>query len=124
MLMKILVVAIALALTALICWWFFGNFDKKQAHAEIINGQQEGRVVVKGGYEPEVLYLKQGVPAEITFDMEDQTACLSHVVFPELGVDQDLTLAKESKIVIPTDKKGEIDYACRMNMFHGKVIVQ
>ncbi|MDD6406698.1 MAG: cupredoxin domain-containing protein [Lactobacillus equicursoris] len=124
MLIKILVVAIALALTALICWWFFGNFDQKQAHAEIINGQQEGRVVVKGGYEPEVLYLKQGVPAKITFDMEDQTACLSHVVFPDLGVDQDLTLAKESKIVIPTDKKGEIDYACRMNMFHGKVIVQ
>lgn len=124
MLMKILVVAIALALTALICWWFFGNFDQKQAHAEIINGQQEGRVVVKGGYEPEVLYLKQGVPAEITFDMEDQTACLSRVVFPDLGVDQDLTLAKESKIVIPTDKKGEIDYACGMNMFHGKVIVQ
>ena len=124
MLMKILVVAIALALTALTCWWFFGNFDQKQAHAEIINGQQEGRVVVKGGYEPEVLYLKQGVPAEITFDMEDQTACLSRVVFPDLGVDQDLTLAKESKIVIPTDKKGEIDYACGMNMFHGKVIVQ
>lgn len=121
---KILVVAIALALTALTCWWFFGNFDQKQAHAEIINGQQEGRVVVKGGYEPEVLYLKQGVPAEITFDMEDQTACLSHVVFSDLGVDKDLTLAKESKIVIPTDKKGEIDYACGMNMFHGKVIVQ
>lgn len=124
MLMKILVVAIALALTALICWWFFGNFDQKQAHAEIINGQQEGRVVVKGGYEPEVLYLKQGVPAEITFDMEDQTACLSHVVFSDLGVDQNMILAKESKIVIPTDKKGEFDYACGMNMFHGKVIVQ
>lgn len=71
-----------------------------------------------------MLYLKQGVPAEVTFKMEDKTACLSHVVFSSLGVDKDLSKEKLAKVQIPTDKAGEIDYACGMDMFHGKIVVR
>ena len=67
MLVNGLVILAAAALIGLIIWWFFGNFQKSSQQADLANGRQEGRVVVKGGYEPEVLYLKQGVPAEVTF---------------------------------------------------------
>ncbi|APG74411.1 cupredoxin domain-containing protein [Lactobacillus delbrueckii subsp. lactis] len=124
MLVNGLVILAAAALIGLIIWWFFGNFQKSSQQADLANGRQEGRVVVKGGYEPEVLYLKQGVPAEVTFKMEDKTACLSHVVFSSLGVDKDLSKEKLAKVQIPTDKAGEIDYACGMDMFHGKIVVR
>ena len=124
MLVNGLVILAAAALIGLIIWWFFGNFQKSSQQADLANGRQEGQVVVKGGYEPEVLYLKQGVPAEVTFKMEDKTACLSHVVFSSLGVDKDLSKEKLAKVQIPTDKAGEIDYACGMDMFHGKVVVK
>lgn len=124
MLVNGLVILAAAALIGLIIWWFFGNFQKSSQQADLANGRQEGQVVVKGGYEPEVLYLKQGVPAEVTFKMEDKTACLSHVVFSSLGVDKDLSKEKLAKIQIPTDKAGEIDYACGMDMFHGKIVVR
>lgn len=124
MLVNGLVVLAAAALIGLIIWWFFGNFQKSSQQADLANGRQEGQVVVKGGYEPEVLYLKQGVPAEVTFKMEDKTACLSHVVFSSLGVDKDLSKEKLAKVQIPTDKAGEIDYACGMDMFHGKIVVR
>lgn len=124
MLVNGLVVLAAAALIGLIIWWFFGNFQKSSQQADLANGRQEGQVVVKGGYEPEVLYLKQGVPAEVTFKMEDKTACLSHVVFSSLGVDKDLSKEKLTKVQIPTDKAGEIDYACGMDMFHGKIVVR
>lgn len=124
MLVNGLVILAAAALIGLIIWWFFGNFQKRSQQADLANGRQEGQVVVKGGYEPEVLYLKQGVPAEVTFKMEDKTACLSHVVFPSLGVDKDLSKEKLAKVQIPTDKAGEIDYACGMDMFHGKIVVR
>ena len=124
MLVNGLVILAAVALIGLIIWWFFGNFQKSSQQADLANGRQEGRVVVKGGYEPEVLYLKQGVPAEVTFKMEDKTACLSHVVFSSLGVDKDLSKEKLAKVQIPTDKAGEIDYACGMDMFHGKIVVR
>ncbi|MHA6544511.1 cupredoxin domain-containing protein [Lactobacillus delbrueckii] len=124
MLVNGLVILGAAALIGLIIWWFFGNFQKSSQQADLANGRQEGQVVVKGGYEPEVLYLKQGVPAEVTFKMEDKTACLSHVVFSSLGVDKDLRKEKLAKVQIPTDKAGEIDYACGMDMFHGKIVVR
>ncbi|APP02657.1 cupredoxin domain-containing protein [Lactobacillus delbrueckii] len=124
MLVNGLVILVAAALIGLIIWWFFGNFQKSSQQADLANGRQEGQVVVKGGYEPEVLYLKQGVPAEVTFKMEDKTACLSHLVFPSLGVDKDLSKEKLAKVQIPTDKAGEIDYACGMDMFHGKIVVR
>lgn len=124
MLVNGLVILAAAALIGLIIWWFFGNFQKSSQQADLANGRQEGQVVVKGGYEPEVLYLKQGVPAEVTFKMDDKTACLSHVVFSSLGVDKDLSKEKLAKVQIPTDKVGEIDYACGMDMFHGKIVVR
>ena len=124
MLVNGLVILAAAALIGLIIWWFFGNFQKSSQQADLANGRQEGQVVVKGGYEPEVLYLKQGVPAEVTFKMEDKTACLSYVVFSSLGVDKDLSKEKLAKVQIPTDKAGEIDYACGMDMFHGKIVVR
>ena len=124
MLVNGLVILAAAALIGLIIWWVFGNFQKSSQQADLANGRQEGQVVVKGGYEPEVLYLKQGVPAEVTFKMEDKTACLSHVVFSSLGVDKDLSKEKLAKVQIPTDKAGEIDYACGMDMFHGKIVVR
>ena len=124
MLVNGLVILAAAALIGLIIWWFFGNFQKSSQQADLANGRQEGQVVVKGGYEPEVLYLKQGVPAEVTFKMEDKTACLSHVVFSSLGVDKDLSKEKLAKVQFPTDMAGEIDYACGMDMFHGKIVVR
>jgi plastocyanin domain-containing protein len=124
MLVNGLVILAAAALIGLIIWWFFGNFQKSSQQADLANGRQEGQVVVKGGYEPEVLYLKQGVPAEVTFKMEDKTACLSRLVFSSLGVDKDLSKEKLAKVQIPTDKAGEIDYACGMDMFHGKIVVR
>ncbi|MGM9905396.1 cupredoxin domain-containing protein [Lactobacillus sp.] len=124
MLVNVLVVLGAAALIGLIAWWFFGNFQQSSQQADLANGRQEGQVVVKGGYEPEVLYLKKGVPAEVTFKMEDKTACLSHVVFSSLGVDKDLSKEKLTKVQIPTDKAGEIGYACGMDMFHGKIVVK
>ena len=45
--------------------------------------------------------LKQGIPAKVNFDMNDSTACLSHVVFEQLGVDKDLTKQKITTIDIP-----------------------
>ncbi len=124
MLVNGLVILVAAALIGLIIWWFFGNFQKSSQQADLANGRQEGQIVVKGGYEPEVLYLKQGAPAEVTFKMEDKTACLSHLVFSSLGVDKDLSKEKLAKVQIPTDKAGEIDYACGMDMFHGKIVVR
>lgn len=111
-------------LIAAIIWWFFGKHEERVGHATKAAGHQTATVVVKGGYSPATVVLKKGVPATINFDLKDSTACLSHVVFDQLGVDRDLTKQARTKIEIPTDQAGDLDFACGMNMFHGKVVVK
>ncbi|WP_434737660.1 cupredoxin domain-containing protein [Limosilactobacillus sp.] len=121
---KIIALIVAIALIVGIIWWFFGKHTESSAKAQVNNQQQTANIVVHGGYSPERVVLKKGVPATVNFEMKDGTACLSHVVFDKLGVDKDLTKQKVTSINIPTDKAGEYNFACGMDMFHGKVVVK
>lgn len=121
---QLITVSIAVLLIGFILWWFFGQHQERVADAQITNDEQAPTVIVDGGYSPSTLVLKRGVPAKVNFKMNDSTACLSHVVFEKLGIDKDLTKQKMTQIEIPTDQATEFDYACGMNMFHGKIIVK
>ena len=121
---QIIVLIAAVALIAGIVWWFFGKHEQSSEQAAVANDQQTATVIVQGGYSPEEVVLKKGIPATVNFDMKDSTACLSHVVFDKLGVNKDLTKQPVTSINIPTDKAGEYNFACGMDMFHGKVVVK
>ncbi len=122
--LRIAVIIIALFLIAFIVWWFFGKHTESAGKSTIVNDGQTATIVVNGGYSPSTVILKKGIPAQVNFDMHDSTACLSHVVFEQLGVNKDLTKQKITTINIPTDKAQTFNFACGMDMFHGKVIVK
>lgn len=122
--MRIAAIVIALILIAFIVWWFFGKHTESAGKSTIVNDEQTATIVVNGGYSPSTVVLKKGIPAQVNFDMRDSTACLSHVVFEQLGVNKDLTKQKITTVNIPTDKTGTYNFACGMDMFHGKVIVK
>ena len=122
--MRIAAIVIALILIAFIIWWFFGKHTESAGKSTIVNDEQTATIVVNGGYSPLTVILKKGIPAQVNFDMHDSTACLSHVVFEQLGVNKDLTKQKITTINIPTDKAQTFNFACGMDMFHGKVIVK
>ena len=86
---QIITLIVAILLIGFILWWFFGKHQEAVGTATVDQGTQEANIVVKGGYSPSTVVLKQGVPAKVNFDMNDSTACLSHVVFEQLGVDKD-----------------------------------
>ncbi len=122
--MRIAAIVIALLLIAFIVWWFFGKHTESAGKSTIVNDEQTATIVVNGGYSPSTVILKKGIPAQVNFDMHDSTACLSHVVFEQLGVNEDLTKQKITTINIPTDKVQTFNFACGMDMFHGKVIIK
>ena len=121
---QIIVLIVAIALIAGIIWWFFGKHTESSERAMVNDQHQTATVIVHGGYSPERVVLKKAVPATVNFEMKDGTACLSHVVFSKLGIDKDLTKQPVTSIKIPTDKAGEYNFACGMDMFHGKVVVK
>ena len=57
---------------AFLAWFFFG--PKKAREAEEKDGVQEVRITVKGGYSPDVIRVKEGVPLRLVFDRQGARA--------------------------------------------------
>ncbi len=121
---QIIVLILAVLLIGFILWWFFGKHEVSTASSVVSGNSQSANVIVNGGYNPAVLVLKKGVPATLIFNRKDPSTCLEKVVFPDFGINQDLPQNKDVALNIDTSEAGEYEYACGMNMFHGKIIVK
>lgn len=121
---KIIVLIVGLALIGFIAWWFFGKHEVATGTATVTDDIQSIDVNVKGGYDPETVVLKQGVPAVLNFTRQDPSSCLDRVVFPDFGINRELPKGEEQVIKIDTSKAGEYQWACGMDMFHGKLIIK
>jgi P-type Cu+ transporter len=117
----IVVVTAATALAGL-GWFFFG--PRKARAAELAGGVQRAAVTVRGGYSPEVLRVRQGVPVELVFDRQESGDCTSRVVFPDFQVSAALPAHQQTTVRLNPVDAGEFGFACGMNMVHGTLIVE
>ncbi|ADN99728.1 cupredoxin domain-containing protein [Lactiplantibacillus plantarum] len=124
MMIKVLVLLIGGLAIGFILWWFFGKHATTTVTASAVDDLQQVDVEVKGGYSPEQIVLKKGVPAVLNFTRKDASGCLDHVVFGDLGINQELPQNQVEAITIDTSKSGEYQWACGMDMFHGKLIIK
>lgn len=107
----------------LILWYFFGERDAASA-AVTGTGVQEIKVTVKGGYSPDVILVKQGVPVRLDFYRDETASCSEQVVFGDFGIARNLPAFKTTPIEFTPDKTGEFTFTCGMNMIRGKLIVE
>ena len=120
---EILVVLGGIALIAFVLWYFFGE---REATAATVgeSGAQEIKVTVKGGYSPDVIIVKKGVPVRLNFYRDETSSCSEKIVFGDFGIARDLPAFKNTMIEFTPDKSGEFTFACGMNMLRGKLIVE
>ena len=77
-----LTLVVAVALIGFISWWFFGKHEQKEVSATMKDKNlQKVKVVVDGGYTPNTVVLKKGVPADIVFESKETKSCFENVVF-------------------------------------------
>lgn len=81
-------------------------------------------VVSKDGFTPEEISLPKDQPAKLAFVRVDEENCADEVVFKDLNITKKLPVGEVVLVDIPAGKTGEINFACGMDMFKGKVIVQ
>ncbi len=118
----ILVIVTAVAALAGLGWFFFGP---RQATAAVLaGGVQRLEVTVKGGYRPEVIRVRQGVPVELTFDRQESGDCTSRVVFPDFRASATLPAHQRTTVRLDPGETGEFGFACGMNMIRGTLIVE
>jgi len=90
----------------------------------LAEGVQRVGVTVRGGYRPDVIRVRQGVPLEVVFDRQEAGDCTSRVVFADLGVSAALPAFARTTVLLSPAKTGTYGFACGMNMIHGTLIVE
>lgn len=76
------------------------------------------------GFEPSQIKVKAGQPTKLAFTRTDSNNCASEVVFSKLNIKKGLPVGKTVVVDLPASDRGELAFACGMDMYKGKVIIQ
>src|SRR5215475_14477114 len=116
------VVIAAVAALAGLGWFFFA--PRRARTAELSGGLQRIDVTVRGGYSPDVIRARRGVPLEVLFDRQESGDCTSRVVFPDFQVSASLPAFEQTAVRLAPASAGTFGFACGMNMVHGTLVVE
>lgn len=111
------------ALIGLIVWYFW-LYRKEGVKVTEVAGVQEVPIVVKGGYDPDVIVVKRGKPVRLLFNRQESSMCSEMVVFDKLGKSTQLPEGETVAVEFTPQETGEIPFQCQMGMLRGKLIVQ
>lgn len=119
-------VLVILGCLAFIGWtiWYFWLWERRSTGATVAGNSQEITVRVKGGYDPEVILLKAGIPARLVFLREESSTCSEEVLIPAFKKRAFLPEGKPVSIEFTPNDPGEYDFTCQMGMHRGKLIVE
>ncbi len=119
---EVLVIVAAVMMAGFLWWFFFGPKTARQAQR--VGDVQEIDITVKGGYSPDLIRVTEGVPLRLNFDRQESGDCTSRVVFADFAASKTLPAFGSAVLEFTPDKVGEFDFACGMNMIHGKLVVE
>ncbi|MDF5755207.1 HAD-IC family P-type ATPase [Spongiactinospora sp. TRM90649] len=80
--------------------------------------------MVRGGYSPEAIRVRQGIRLRLVFDRRESGECTSRVVFPDFGISRSLPAFARSVVELDPRQAGEYRFSCGENMVHGRLIVE
>lgn len=81
-------------------------------------------IVNKDGFTPQEISFQKGQPLKLAFYRTDAENCANEIVFKDLNIRKKLPVSEIVIVNVPTDKSGEFSFACGMDMYKGKIIVQ
>lgn len=98
-----------------------GTGEVIEGTATIDGDVQRISIDATNGYEPNVIRLAPGIPAEITFSQA--SGCMAQVMSAELDFFEDLTGGPRT-ISLPALEPGSYGFSCGMEMVFGEIIVE
>ncbi|HEX5751017.1 MAG TPA: cupredoxin domain-containing protein [Archangium sp.] len=100
-----------------------GVLPPMNAHAGEAPTPREVQVRVERGYNPARIEVREGERVRLTFLRTEYTPCTKEVVFPTLGIREELPPHQPVTVELPPQKVGEVEFHCGMKMSRGKVVV-
>jgi RND family efflux transporter MFP subunit len=99
--------------------------SQQERRAEAMtDGVQSVSVSVSGtGFQPDMIRLKRGIPARLTFVRNIEETCATAIVIASFNIKRDLPFKEPVVVEITPTKRGEFKFTCGMGMLSGKIIV-
>ena len=99
--------------------------NKKEAAAKNDSAPSDAIKVTlsSGGYEPSEIRVEKGKPVKLAFYRKDADNCGGEVVFSKLNIKKKLPVGETVLVEFTPTESGELGFACGMNMYKGKVMV-
>jgi plastocyanin domain-containing protein len=121
---KIMVTLAGVLLIILVNWYFFFSRRKKTLASMKGTELQEVKIIVKGGYTPDVIVVRKGIPVRLNFYRDETADCSDTVVFGDFKIRKPLPAYKTTPVEFTPEKEGEYEFTCGMGMLRGKLIVR
>jgi plastocyanin domain-containing protein len=80
--------------------------------------------VTSEGFVPAEVKVKKGEKVNLVVTRKTDKTCATALVMKEKGINVDLPLNKPVAVALKADKRGELKYACPMDMIVGKIVVE
>jgi len=80
--------------------------------------------VTEDGFEPATVTVAVGQPVRLVVTRKTTKTCATELVMKEHNINQPLPLDTPVEITFTPTQTGELNYACAMDMYKGKVIVK
>jgi Cu+-exporting ATPase len=119
---RIAAIAAGFALIGFLYFFFFGR--RKETRVATAGGRQSVEIVVSGGYQPDRIVARKGVPLTLVFDRRETNPCSDEIVIPEFGIRRSLPAHARTSIEVIPHRTGEFPFSCGMNMLHGTIRVE
>ena len=118
---RVAAVVTGLALIVFLYVFFFGK--RRVVARPVPAGPQEVTVAVAGGYKPDLIVARKGMPLKLVFDRRESNPGSDEVVIPEFEIRLAHPAHQKTAIEITPRREGVFPFSCGMNMLHGKIRV-
>ena len=79
--------------------------------------------VTENGFEPNEIKVKDKSHVILQITRKTETTCATNIMLKDLNIKKDLPLNQQVDVDLGVLKKGDISFACGMNMITGHIII-
>jgi plastocyanin domain-containing protein len=79
--------------------------------------------VTENGFEPNEIKVKDKSHVVLQITRKTETTCATNIMLKDLNIKKDLPLNQQVEVDLGVLKKGDISFACGMNMITGHIII-
>ncbi len=105
-------------------WFFLGPRPPVQRPLPPRDAAQEVRVVVRGGYDPDTVFVEAGRPVRLLFYRDETAECSERVRFRRFGIDLELPAFQTTAVEFTPEQPGDYLFTCGRGVMKGRVVAQ